>query len=155
MAQEHKFIPKEGQVDYTNIRWCPVVNCVVRYKDTFLLVQRSEGLRLYPGYWNGVSGFLDDNKNLEEKVEEELREELGIGKEKIVSITLGEVFDQNAEEYKKTWIVHPVLVVVTTDQVVLDFEAQKHVLVSWDELKTYDLMPSFDLVLEKISRLMK
>jgi len=153
MAQEKQFIPKEGQVDFTNIRWCPVVNCLVRYGDKFLLMQRSENLRLYPGCWNGVSGFLDDKKDLNEKVEEELREELGIQKMDILSIRLGEIFDQEAKEYGKTWIVHPILVEVSTDKIVTDWEAQKYVWILWDDFKEHELMPGFDRVLEKLSKI--
>lgn len=73
-----KFKPKPGQVDFTNIRWAPVINCVVKHQDKILLVKRSKELNLYPGYWNGISGFLDDQRSLTEKVEEEIKEELGI-----------------------------------------------------------------------------
>lgn len=148
MAQP-KFVPKPGQVDYTHIRWAPVVNCVVTYKGKILILQRSADLRLYPGYWNGVSGFLDDQKSLVEKVKEELREEVGISASKITAIRLGEVFDQEALKYKKTWIVHPMLVEVSTDKVTLDWEARVYRWVTRKEVKNLKLLPGFDLVLEK------
>jgi NADH pyrophosphatase NudC (nudix superfamily) len=69
---EPKFIPKPGQIDYTNIRYAPTINCIVKYQDEFLLLQRSSDLHFYPGYWNGLSGFLDDHKDIEYKVKEEL-----------------------------------------------------------------------------------
>ena len=69
--KELKFKAKPGQVDYTNIHWAPVINCVLRYKDKILTVQRSKNLNFYPGYWTGISGFLDDNKGLNEKVIED------------------------------------------------------------------------------------
>ena len=72
-----KFKPKPGQIDYTNARWAPVINCVVKYKDRILIVQRSSKLNFYPGYWNGISGFLDDKRSLEEKARDELKEEAG------------------------------------------------------------------------------
>jgi 8-oxo-dGTP pyrophosphatase MutT (NUDIX family) len=75
-----KWKPRHGQMDYSKARWAPVINCVLRYKGKILVVQRSESLNFYPGYWNGISGFLDDQKSLKEKVLEELREELGISK---------------------------------------------------------------------------
>jgi len=87
-----------------------VVNCVLRHKGRILLVRRSNDLNFYPGYWNGISGFLDDHCSLEEKVAAEIREELGIPKSKIKRIQLGQIFDQGEPKYKKTWIVHPVLV---------------------------------------------
>ncbi|MDP3957692.1 MAG: NUDIX domain-containing protein [bacterium] len=145
-----KFIPKPGQVDFTNIRYCPVINCVVQYGEKFLLVERSEKLRLYPKFWNGISGFLDDDMSREEKVMEELREELGISENDIVSIRFGEIFDQEAPEYKKTWIVHPVLVVIKTDSITLDQEAQQYKWVKLEELKNYKLLPGFETVVEHV-----
>ena len=140
---EKKFIPKPGQVDFTNIRWAPVLNCVVMHKDKVLLVQRNKSMRLYPGYWNGISGFLDDHKSLEQKVYEEIREELGIPKKHITSIQLARILNQDAPKYKKTWIVHPVLVKVDTDKVKLDWEAQNYKWVKPSEAKKMDLLPGF------------
>lgn len=145
-----KFKPKPNQVDYTNARWAPVINCVVKYKDKILLVQRSNNLNLYPGYWNGISGFLDDNRSLEEKVKEELQEEVGIEQENIISIRLGEIFHENAPKYKKTWIVHPVLVEVAIDKIKLDWEAQNYQWVTLKEVKNFNLLPGFDRVLENL-----
>jgi 8-oxo-dGTP pyrophosphatase MutT (NUDIX family) len=148
-----KFVSRPGQVDFTNIRYCPVINCVVRYEKKLLIVERSEDMRLYPKYWNGISGFLDDGKSIEEKVKEELYEELGIGNDDVVSIRLGEIFDQEAPEYKKTWIVHPVLVVVKSDRIRLDWEATRYRWVMPDEVNNYKLLPDFDKVVEKIIKL--
>ena len=49
MAQP-KFIPRPGQVDYTNIRYAPVVNTIVVHSGKVLLVQRSSEMRLYLGF---------------------------------------------------------------------------------------------------------
>ncbi|MDD5625750.1 MAG: NUDIX domain-containing protein [Patescibacteria group bacterium] len=146
-----KFKSKPGQIDYTKAHWAPVINCVIKYKNKFLLVQRSEKLNFYPGYWNGISGFLDDNKTLAEKVEEELREELGINKKDILQIRLGEIFDQDEPKYKKTWIVHPVLVKVKTDKIKLDWEARNYQWVDLQEADKLKLLPGFDKVLENLS----
>ena len=145
-----KFKAKPGQVDFTNVRWAPVINCVLKYKNKILVVQRSRDLNFYPGYWNGISGFLDDKKSLTEKVAEELREELGIPKNKILKIKLGEIFDQEELKYKKTWIVHPVLVEVKTDKIKLDWEAKNYQWLSLNEIKKLKLLPGFNLVLNKL-----
>lgn len=150
MKKEKKFKPRKGQTDFTNIRWAPVLNCVLKYKNTILLVQRNKDMKLYPGYWNGISGFLDDNKGLEEKVYEELKEEIGLGKKAVVSIKLGQIFDQDEPKYKKTWIVHPVLVKVNTDKVKLDWEAQNYKWMSIKEAKKLKLLPGFEKVLESL-----
>ncbi len=145
-----KFVLKPGQTDYTNIRWAPVINCVLKYKNKILVVQRSSELHYYPSYWNGISGFLDDARSIKEKVEEELREELGIPKNKIKKVILGEIFDNDAPKYKKTWITHPILVEVLTDKIKLDWEAQKYAWVSVKEAKKLKLLPGFGEVIEKL-----
>lgn len=146
------FKPKKGQIDFTKARWAPVINCVVKNKDKFLVVRRSGELGFYPGYWNGISGFLDDRKSLREKVEEELWEELGMPKSGIKKIVLGQIFDQEAPQYKKTWVVHPVLVEVAADKIRLNWEANEYKWVSFEELKKMKLLPGF---LELVKRFMK
>jgi len=146
-----KFKPKPGQIDYTKARWAPVINCVVYYQGKILLVQRSKNLNFYPNYWNGVSGFLDDKKSLAQKAEEELKEELGIAKKQIKSLTMGEIFHQEAPKYKKTWIVHPVLVEMKSDKIKLNWEAQDCKWIRLKDAKRMKLMPGFEKVLEKIS----
>ena len=147
-----KFKLKPGQVDYTNARWAPVVNCVLKYKNKILVVQRSKELNFYPGYWNGISGFLDDQRSLNEKIIDEIKEELGIPKSKIGRIRLGEIFDQEEPKYKKTWIVHPVLVEVKTDEVTLDWESRNYKWVTLQEVKKLKLLPGFDQVLDRVAR---
>lgn len=147
MNKEKKFVPKPGQTDFTNIRYCPVINCVIKHRRKILVVQRSAGMRLYPGYWNGISGFLDDKRSFDEKVRDEIGEELGLKKKDILSITMGKIFHQEAPKYKKTWIVHPVLVEVGTDKITLDWEAQNYQWVFPKEVMRLKLLPGFDQVL--------
>lgn len=146
------FKPKPGQVDYTKARWAPVINCVLKYKNKLLVVQRSKELNFYPGYWNGVSGFLDDQRSLTEKVTDEIKEELGMPKSKIKQIRIGEIFDQEEPKYKKTWIVHSVLVEVKTDEVKLDWEARNYKWATFQEAKRLKLLPEFNEVLKRLSR---
>ena len=149
--REPKFKPRPGQFDYTGIRWAPVINCVLKYKDKILVVQRSKAMRFYPGYWNGISGFLDDNNSLKQKIEGEIGEELGIRRDNIKRIKLGEIFDQEETKYKKTWIVHPVLVEVKIDKVKLDWEAKNYKWVKFNEVKKLKLLPGFKDVLKRLS----
>ncbi len=142
-----KFIPKSGQIDYTNIRYAPVVNCAVKYKDKILLVKRNSKMRIYPNLWNGISGFLDDNKSVETKVKEELREEVGIKAGNIILITQGKIFEQEELKYDKTWIVHPVLAEVNTDKIKLDWEAEDYRWIKPAEIKSFDIVSGFDKVL--------
>lgn len=150
IIRKPKFVPRPGQIDFTNVRWAPVINCVLKYKNKILLVERSKKLNFYPGYWNGISGFLDDKKSLHEKVVEELREELGIPKKRILRIRLGKIFDQEEPKYRKTWIVHPVLVEISTPRMRLDWEARNYSWVTPQEAKKLKLLPGFGQVLSAV-----
>lgn len=148
--KKQKFRPTPGQVDFTDARWAPVINCVVKYHDRILVVQRSKKLHFYPERWNGISGFLDDQRSLEQKIKDELKEELGIHTKDIKRIRLGEIFDQEAPKYKKTWIVHPVLIEVTTEKVMLNWEAKSYKWITQKEVKQLNFLPGFDRVLAKL-----
>lgn len=148
---EPAFVPKPGQMDFTHARWAPVINCVVKFQDKILLVQRNASMKFYPGFWNGISGFLDDAKSIEEKIEEELREELSISKEHILKIQKGDVFDQDEPAYAKTWIVHPVLVEIDTEKIKLDWEAQTYQWITPGDAVKLQLLPGFDQVIKNLS----
>jgi len=113
-------------------------------------VKRSPDLNFYPGYWNGVSGFLDDHQSLTEKVYSELKEELGLTKSQIAKIKVGDIFDQDEPKYNKTWIVHPVLVEVKTDKIKLDWEASNYKWLTFPEIKKMKLLPSFAETLKRL-----
>jgi ADP-ribose pyrophosphatase YjhB (NUDIX family) len=149
--KKEKFEPKPGQTDYTNARWAPVVNCVLEHQGKILIIRRSLNMDFYPGLWSGVAGFLDDEKSLEEKAKEELEEELGINEKDIKKIEFAEVFDQDEPKYKKTWVIHPVLVRVKKKEVKLDWEAEDCRWIDPKDAKSFDLSPGFDKVLEKLS----
>lgn len=120
-----KFIPKPGQVDYTNIRYAPVVNTVVTYDGKIFCVKRSPDMRLYPNHWDWICGFLDDSKSIEEKAREELNEELGLQGDDIESLTRGNPWIDEAPQYEKTWLIVPVLAKVKRDTFTLDWEASE------------------------------
>jgi len=155
MEDKKTFKPKPGQIDYTNARWAPVINCVVKHKDKILLVKRSSDMKFYPGWWNGLGGFLDDDKSLEEKVKEEILEEIGIVEKDIISIKLGEVFDLDDPESRKTWIIHPVIVEVNTDKVILDWEAEDYRWIKLEELASFGITPAFKKIITNFFHLPK
>jgi isopentenyldiphosphate isomerase len=107
-------------------------------------------MRLYPAVWNGISGFLDDMKTIQEKVTEELSEELGIPASAIVSIRSGPVLVQEATEYNKVWLVTPVLAEITTTEIKLDWEASEYRWVTKEEAFKLELMPGYGKVMEAL-----
>lgn len=107
-------------------------------------------MSIYPNLWNGISGFLDDHKGLEEKVLEELWDEAGIPASRIDSMRLGRILNQNDTRLGKTWIVHPMHVRVTSDDVRLDWEASAFRWLHPRDIYALDLMPSYDEVLDTL-----
>jgi 8-oxo-dGTP diphosphatase len=139
---EPKFIPKPGQVDYTNIRYAPVLDVTVTYGGKILLAKRSTDRRLYPGYWATIDGFLDDNQSIEDKAREELHEEVGIEPADIVSLKRGHVLLQEDPKLGKTWIIVPVLAQVKTEKFTLDWEASEARWFVPREIMKLNLLPS-------------
>jgi isopentenyldiphosphate isomerase len=121
-----------------------------------LLVKRSKNLKFYPGLWNGISGFLDDRRSIEQKVKDELAEEVGIKEKDIISIKVGQVFDLDEPKYKKTWIVHPVLVrmrankCLRANKIKLDWEAKEFKWIGPKEVEKFKLVPGFGRVIKGI-----
>ncbi len=140
---EKIFKARPGQTDYTNARWAPVVSCVVKHGDKILIVKRSRDIKYYPNLWNGIGGFIDDEKSLEEKIMEELDEEAGIKENDIISIKHGQIFDMDDPSIGKTWIIHPALVEVSTDKITLDWEAEEYKWIDPSELGNMEIAAGF------------
>lgn len=138
---EPTFIPKPGQVDYTDIRYAPCVKVIPVCKGKILLVRRTEDRRLYPGYWDVINGFLDDYSSIEEKAAEELKEEAGIGQDDIVSFKRGQASVIEDPAYKKTWLIVPVLAQIKTDTFTLDWEATEAAWFAPEEVARKKLIP--------------
>jgi NADH pyrophosphatase NudC (nudix superfamily) len=138
---EPKFVPKPGQVDYTNIRYAPALDVIVVHDSKILLAKRSANRRLYPNYWATIDGFLDDDKSIEEKAYEELLEEVGIVRSDVTSITRGQVMIQEDAAIGKTWLIVPVLAQVKTDKFTLDWEASEARWFAPKEVAELDLLP--------------
>lgn len=138
---EPKFVPKPGQVDYTNIRYAPVLDVVVTRNGKILLAKRSDDRRLYPNYWANVAGFLDDQEDIETKAYEELSEELGIESSDVAAIKRGFVSLKEAPDINKTWLIVAVLATVKTDKFTLDWEASEARWFAPEDVHKLDLMP--------------
>jgi 8-oxo-dGTP pyrophosphatase MutT (NUDIX family) len=147
MTAERAFVPRPGQVDYTHIRYAPVLNAVVVCRGKVLLLHRSSGMRSYPDHWCGISGYLDDHRSVEEKARQEMLEEVGITADRILGLERGTVLLQEAAEYAKSWLVVPVLVRVRDRRYRLDWESQAAGWFSMTEALSLPLLPGFDAVL--------
>jgi 8-oxo-dGTP pyrophosphatase MutT (NUDIX family) len=144
-----EFVARPGQIDYTHAKRAPVLNCIVKHGEKILIVQRNPNMHFHPGVWNGISGFLDEpEKSVADKVREELFEEAGIDEENIISLKEGAVVELEDSEYGKTWVVHSILAEVKTNAVRLDWEAEKYLWITPEEVWDYPLIPGFDAVVK-------
>lgn len=143
IQQKPKFIPKPGQIDYTDIRYAPVIACAIQCGDRILILRRSSNMKFYPGLWNGVGGFLDDKKDVKDKAYEELKEELNIKDKDVISIERGQIFDWDEPEYGKTYIIYPILVTLKTDKIKLDWEATEYKWIKPGQIENFKIVPSF------------
>ncbi len=141
----------KNKIDYTHKYDCRVLVCWVKYKNKFLLLKRSDKVLAYKNMWSTLAGFLDDDKSLEEKIKEELREEIGLEEKDIIKISLGTVYEIVDEKINRKWITHPALCEINTPQVKLDWEHVDYRWITPDEIKNFDIVPNSLLAFEKIS----
>jgi 8-oxo-dGTP pyrophosphatase MutT (NUDIX family) len=155
MTAEPKFVARPGQVDYTHVRYAPVLNALVVCQGKVLLLQRSSGMRSYPNCWCGISGYLDDNRSVEDKVRQEMQEEVGITDDRVLAMERGTVLLQEAPECDKSWLVVPVLVRVKGAEYRLDWESQAAGWFSLSEALVLDLLPGFEAVIAQYRDVIK
>jgi 8-oxo-dGTP diphosphatase len=141
---------KQHTVDFRQARWAPVVHCIVSCNDRALLVRRSSRLSRYPGLWSGISGYLDDCRSLEEKVLDELREEVGITPGSVLSVRKGEIYHLESPDIGKSWLVYPVAVKVRPLTVKLNWEADEFRWVQHSQILSLPHIPAFELVIKAL-----
>lgn len=128
---------------------CPVVNCVVRCGEMVLLTRRGEDVIAYPNTINGISGFIDEIKPLEDVLYQELSEEVGLEKRAVKQLKIFPEIIQVDDEINREWHVYPAL--ATIDNMFepkINWENKEAVWMTIDEAKSQELMPGFREVLE-------
>lgn len=136
------------QVDMMKLRYCPVVGCPVVFEGSILLVQRSQEVAFYKGYWSGPFGFLDDQRTVEQKVRQEILEEVGLRRRDIISVDVGEPFTSENRRGRKVFIVFPAKVEVRSSKITTDWEARNYTWVENVTLSRCHIVPNFYKVLE-------
>ena len=133
----------DGRIDYSHSDIAPVITVFISFKKKVLLLKRSDKVLTYKGKWNTVAGYLDELKPIEEKIYEELSEELGISKKDVKLIHIGESYRFIDVSEKRTWIVHPVKVELAHDvQITLDWEHTEYKWIDPDEIDEFDTVPN-------------
>lgn len=142
----------DGRINFTHARSAPVMTILIRREGKFLLLKRGEKVSTYQGRWHAVAGYFDEpGRTVEEKVREEIREEIGLGNESIASIRMGTLIEMDDPVLKKLWRIHPALVDLTGDPTItLDWEHTEYRWVEPDEALRLATIPGFHEVVRQM-----
>lgn len=154
LKELYKKLPKfpGGRIDYTNSSKAAILICFLEYQGKILLLKRSNKVGIYKNLWSPIAGYLDELKPLKDKVQEELKEELGILEKDITVIKFGEIFEFTDKKIKKTWIINPVMIVLKEKPTLkLDWEHTEYTWISPREIMTYKITPT---TIESLKRVM-
>ena len=144
LARELPSFP-DGRIDYTNAKICPVVTVFIKHKDEILLLKRSDKVTAYKGKWATVGGYIDEVKEVKEKVLEELREELGVLPSQIEHLHIASPYESKDPNIGVTWLVHPAIAVVKEKPVInLDWEHTESRWIKPHEMNSFDILNELD-----------
>jgi ADP-ribose pyrophosphatase YjhB (NUDIX family) len=137
----------DGRINFTGVRKAPVLNVVVYCNDEILIVKRSQKVSAYRGLWNGISGFIDEPKPIEDFAMQELSEELSATPD---AIRLAAPYEVEDREIDRVWIVYPVLAIFEKKpEIVLDWEHTDFVWIKSEDIEDYDYVKDFNVSVTK------
>lgn len=143
----------DGRINYSHARVCPVVNCVVRCGEMVLLTRRGEDVIAYPNTVNGISGFIDEIKSLEDIVYQELSEEVGLSKLAVKELRIFPEIIQTDDDINREWHVHSALAIVDDMfEPKINWENKEAVWMTIKEANSQELMWGFREVLDAVLR---
>ena len=129
----------DGRIDYSGAKEAAVITVYVRHHGELLLLKRSDKVSTYQGKWNTVAGYLDELKPVEDKVYTELREEIGVGRELVESLRIGEMQTLPDQGVGKTWLIYLALAdLKERPEIWLDWEHTEFRWIRPEELGEFD-----------------
>jgi isopentenyldiphosphate isomerase len=141
----------DGRIDYSKSDTAPVLTVFVFAKSSLLLLRRSTKVRTYKSKWNTIAGYIDEIKPLKTKINEELKEEIGISQEIIQSYFFGEPYSFTDSIAGYTWIVHPAKVILKVKpSITLDWEHTEYEWIKPQDINIYDTVPKLHESLDRI-----
>lgn len=107
----------------------------------------------YKNLWSSLAGFLDDEKSVEEKVLEELREELGVMKEHVRRVATGRTYTFVDDAIGKEWTRHLCLAEIASPEITLDWEHTDYRWIDPDEAEAFETVPGLARDLQSVRSL--
>ena len=146
----------DGRIDYRTADVALVVTIFVQYQTKILLLKRSDKVGTYKEKWNAISGYLDEISPLEEKILEELEEEIGVTKKDIFHLSFGEPYTLIDNDIHKQFIVYPALAKLNKkSKIRLDWEHSEYCWIEPKNITQFDLIPDLNIGLERVLRTRK
>ena len=130
-----------------------VVTCLLENKGEILILRRSEEVGTYRELWGGVAGFVEEGEEPFETALKEIKEEVGLEKEDMLSVKKEDVikFTDLYGDKLYDWIVYPFLFhIKERDKIQIDWEHTEFRWIKPSELKAYDTVPRFKEIVSKI-----
>lgn len=132
----------DGRTNYRSSRINLVIGAMIVCWDYILILKRSDKVLTYPNMWDFVWWYLDDGQLPEEKITEEIREEIWVSTNDIISIRRFRRVIQYDDVINKVWVNFPLMVIIKHDaSIVLDDEHSEYRRIKRAELDQFNLVP--------------
>ncbi|MFX1298827.1 MAG: NUDIX domain-containing protein [Promethearchaeota archaeon] len=127
-----------------------VVTNFLRFHGKILILQRSSKVGTYQGRWAGCSGYIEGDEDPDKRAIIEIEEETKITKDQITLIKKGEPLEVIDKKKGITFIVHPYLWELETDQIQLDWEHMNYQWIDPQEIENFSTVPKLKETFEQV-----
>ena len=132
-----------------NVATCLLIND----NGKLLILKRSNTVRTYKGLWGGVAGYIEENEEPFETAIKEIREEVGLEKDKISLIKKLDPIEftdiYNGKVYD--WKIFPFLFKIEKkSKIIIDWEHLEYRWIPPLEIKKYDTVPHLKEIVSKL-----
>jgi len=130
-----------------------VVTCLLENNGEILILKRSEDVGTYQEQWGGVAGFVEESEEPYETAIKEIKEEVGLDKEDLLSVKKESAvkFTDLYGDKLYDWVVYPFLFhIKERDKIKIDWEHTEFRWIKPSDLKEYDTVPRFKEIVAKI-----
>lgn len=137
----------------THVVTCFVIRQTHQGSDEVLLVQRSQRVRTYQGYWAAISGYVETGATPLDQARVELSEELKLRDEDATLLQTGEPLTFTDADIGVMWTVHPFLFQLREGVALrTDWEATASRWIAPDEMTSIQTVPMLREAFERVYR---
>lgn len=132
-----------------NVATCLLINDYGK----LLILKRSNAVRTYKGLWGGVAGYIEENEEPYETAIKEIREEVGLEKDKISlikqldPIEFTDSYDGKVYDWK---IFSFLFKIEKKSKIIIDWEHLEYRWIPPLEIEKYDTVPYLKEIVSKL-----